>query len=192
VADRFAHPSDLAIAAFADANEDHGLVFARGSVARAHRGRRGPAAVEHDALREAIEDATFGHASDARFVEPFDAVTRVRESRRQLAVVGEEQQPFRIVIESADWIDAFADAWQQVDDGRPALRVDDGRHIPARLVQQEIAERFAYGDSPAVDPDVVVFRVGFRAEFAHDRAVHADAALEHQAFGGAPGGHAGG
>jgi hypothetical protein len=116
----------------------------------------------------------------------------MREARRQLAFVGEEQQAFRVVVESSDRIDALADARQQIDDRRPALRIDDGRHIPARLVQQEIAERLAHGDSPAVDPDVVVFRIGFRAELAHDGAVHADAALEHQAFGGAPGGHAGG
>lgn len=189
--DGFAHPADLAVASFADADEDHRLVFAQRRATRARGGRRRPAAVDHHALREPTERAGFRHAADARFVEALDAVARMGEPRGQLAVVGQEQQAFGVVVEPSDRVDALAHARQQVDDSRPALGIGHRRHIAARFVQQEIAERLAHGDPAPVDADVILFRVGFRSELAHDGAIDADASLEHQAFSRAPGGDTG-
>jgi hypothetical protein len=182
MADGFAHPTHLAIAAFADADQDYRLVVAREGGSRPDVRRRRAPAVEHDAVREPVEDARLRHAAHAGFVEAFDAMPRVRQARRQLAVVGQQQQAFRVVVESPDRIDALADAAQQIHDGRPALRIDHRGHESARLVEQQIAERLAHGDAAAVDADVVPIGIGFRAELAHHGAVHADTALAHQVF----------
>ena len=71
-------------------------------------------------------------------------------------------------------------AAHQVKHGLAPFRVGDGTHISARLVQQEIAMPLGDLDPAAVDADVVVRRIGFRAELADRDAVHRHAAVEHQ------------
>ena len=48
----------------------------------------------------------------------------------------------------------------EVDDGRALLRIRSRRHVPARLVQQEVAVPFRQLDPAAVDADVVVGGIG--------------------------------
>ena len=79
----------------------------------------------------------------------------------------------------------------RVDDRRTLLRIGSRGDIPSRLVQQNIAMMLRQLDAPAIHADVVVRRIGLRAELADRRAVHGDAALEHQLLGGAPRGDAG-
>ena len=104
----------------------------------------------------------------------------VRQVRRQLAVVGQEEQPFGLEIQTAHGIHVLAHAAQQIDDRRTPLRIRSRRQVTARLVQQEIAVMLDDLDPAAVHADVVVCRIRFRAELADSRAIHRDAAVEHQ------------
>jgi hypothetical protein len=94
VADRFKHLAHLAIAAFVDGHLDDRVIA---SCIRNHGDQSRLAgcralAIDHDAAGEAGKRASLGHAGDPRFVHPLDFVSRVRHARRQLAVVGEQQQ----------------------------------------------------------------------------------------------------
>jgi hypothetical protein len=74
---------------------------------------------------------------------------------------------------------------QQIDHRRPPLRIGPGRHVAARLVQQNVAVLLDDLDPPAIDANVVVRRIRLRTQLAHGDAVHRDAALEHQLLRGA-------
>src|SRR5437867_9631680 len=82
----------------------------------------GAPAVDDQTASEPIEVVRVGDAEYPRFVHAGDAVARMREPRRQIAVVGQQQQPFRIEVEPADRVYVLADAAQKVDDSRPLLR----------------------------------------------------------------------
>ena len=70
----------------------------------------GPAAVDHDASPKPREIVLVGHAEHARLVDPLDAVARMRQPGRQVAVVGQEQETFGVEVEPADGIDVLADS----------------------------------------------------------------------------------
>ena len=131
------------------------------------------------------------NAEDARFVHACDAVAGMRETGRQVAVVGQEQQTLGVVIQAPDRIHVFFDPTDQVDDCRTTLRIRPRRHVAARLVQQQVAMVFRQPDPASVDADVVARRVGLRAQLADGAAVHGDAAFEHEPLGGAARGNAG-
>ncbi len=71
------------------------------------------------------------------------------EPVRERAVVRQEQHAGRVAIEPPDGNDAHVAA-DEVDDGRPPLRVARGRDRPARLVEQHVPERLL-PDLAAVD-----------------------------------------
>ena len=132
VADRLAHFADLAISSFADADDQHGAAPAFDQL---NVGRTRSLAVDDHASPQTLDFVIVGNACDASFVDALDAVPRVGESRRQIAIVCEDQQPLGVEVEPANWIDVFASA-NQVNDRRPSLRVRSGRHVPFRLVEQ--------------------------------------------------------
>ena len=72
--------------------------------------RLGPVSVDDDAARQAPQIVVVGHPEHARFVHARDAVARVRQAGGQVAVVGQQQQPFGIEVEPSDGIDVLADA----------------------------------------------------------------------------------
>ena len=108
--------------------------------------------------REPIEIVLVGHAEDARLVDARDAVARMRQPRREVAVVGQQQQAFGVEVEPSDRVDVLAHAAQQIDHRRPPLRIRSRRDVAARLVQQEIAMALDELDAAAVDADVVARR----------------------------------
>ena len=71
--------------------------------------------------REPVEIVRVGHAEHARLVDARDAVARMRQPRREVAVVGQQQQAFGVEVEPPDRIDVLAHAAQQIDDRRPPL-----------------------------------------------------------------------
>ena len=67
-----------------------------------HARRAGRPVVELDALAQRAQRARRGHALDLGEVLLLDAVARMREQLRELAVVGEHQQAFGVAVEAAD------------------------------------------------------------------------------------------
>jgi len=127
--------------------------------------RRHPLAIEYRATRQARAVALVRHALDLGVVLAQHAVSRVRHAQRQLAVVGEQDQPFRVEVEAADGKHAFRDPRpHEVQHGRPALRIARRRDAADRLVQEQVAQRLRGLDALAVDLDGVGGRVGLVAE----------------------------
>jgi hypothetical protein len=109
VAHRLAHPSHLTVAALPNRELQHALALSglracalswlqafrpaggvASSVEQRRLGRQRVPAVERDALAQLAQCGFVGHARDAHFVGALDAVPRVRQARRQVAVVGEK------------------------------------------------------------------------------------------------------
>jgi hypothetical protein len=150
-----------------------------------HGGRRAPALDGH-AAAQPLEGVVAGHAAHPGVVLAFHLVARVQQAGREVAVVGQQQQALRVVVETAHRVDVLAHVRQQVEDGRPLLGVLPGRHVAARLVEQDVPVARGDADTLAVHADVVVRRVGPRAEFPDGHAVDRHAAVQDKRFGGAP------
>ena len=147
MADGLEHPAHLAVASLV---EDE--LEPRRAEQRDPRWR-GRAVVELDSLGEAPQHLVVGLAFDLRDVCLLDPVARVGEPVREWAVVRQEQHPRRVAVEASHRHDADLAA-DEIDDRRPALRVARCRDRPARLVEQDVAQRLL-ADLPAVDPDDV-------------------------------------
>ncbi len=112
VPDGIEHLAHLPIAAFVDHERQDALRSRFGLVhaPEAHFGLRGPAAIDRDAAREAVEHMLVWHAPNPHLVLARHAVARVREAGRQIAVAREQQQAFRIEIQTSDRIDVAVHA----------------------------------------------------------------------------------
>ena len=134
------------------------------------------AIVEDEAPAPAREIVRADVALDERLVHPRDAVPRVQQAVRERAIVGQEQRSFDVGVEPSDRIEPDAVGDEIGDDG-PSLGVAHGRDVAARLVQEQIAERFGAGQRPAVDSDEIGPGIGERRQVPDDRAVDGDAAF---------------
>lgn len=187
VADRLAHPSNLPVPSLTNADDEDRCAA---SLDQLDVRRTGSLAVDDHPATQTLDFVLVRYAGDASFVHPGDAVPRVREPRRQIPVVRENEQPLGIEVEPADWVDVFTRA-NEIDDGRSPLRVRSRRDIPLRLVEQQIDVALRHPDPPAVNADVVVSRIGLRAELPNRLAIDGHPALEHQLLGCASGSDAG-
>ena len=100
------------------------------------RGRSAP--LEEDAVPDLVEVLLAGLALDPDLVDLGHAVARVGQPEGQLAVVGEEQGPFRVEVEPPDRIDAGREVLEQVQHGRPPERVFDADDAAGRLVEEDV------------------------------------------------------
>jgi hypothetical protein len=91
VADRLAHPSDLPVATLTDREHQRRLAPSTGDVVEHGVGGQRPMAVEWDAVSQAAQGRLVRHPRHTRAVAPLDAVSRMGERGREVAVVGEEQ-----------------------------------------------------------------------------------------------------
>ena len=110
--DRVAHLAHLPVAPFVNHDRQHCLLAARRfeHLVQADVRRRGSPAVDHDATREALEAVPIGNAADLDVILALDFVARMRETRGEITVARQQQQPFGVVVEPPDGIDVVADA----------------------------------------------------------------------------------
>jgi hypothetical protein len=194
VPNRLTHVPHLARAPFVHHDRDHRLILPRAKLRldQSHSGRRGPAAFDRHTPAQPIELLLVWHAADACVVFSFHLVTRVEHALGQRAVVGQQHQALGVVVEPPNRVHVLTHVRQQIEDRRSALRVLSRRHISTRLVEQDVPVMGGDPDPLVIDADVVVARVGLRAEFQNRLAVDADAALCDQDLGGATRRHTGG
>ena len=95
-------------------------------------------------------------AGDLHVVDLLDAVPRMREPVGQLAVVGDEDQPFARHVEPADAEGARRVGRQQVDDARPAGRIARRADHARRLVDGKVDELRPACSDFAVDADFLL------------------------------------
>ena len=179
--DRGAHPFHLVLAALVE----HELQPIRPEPLCTCR--RGPAVVEVDAVAQLPELLVARLALDLDLVDLLDAVPRVREAVRERPVVRQHERARRVGVEPTDRDDARV-VVDEVDDGRPPLRVARRRHDARGLVQQHVGERLRR-DRAAVDLDAVRL-LDERVQLA-GLAVHGHAAGLDQVVGASARGHAG-
>ena len=127
VADRLAHPPDLALAALVDRR-------ARAGRARAARTRAGavrPSSSSTPSRSARSARSRTGGRATCRAVGLRDLEARVREAVGELAVVGEQDQAGGVGVEAADRVEPRRASVDEVDDGAAAVRVlgggDDAR-----------------------------------------------------------------
>jgi len=146
VPDGFAHATNLAISALVDGD-------AKGA-GRHHRHLRRcrDSILELDTAPEAGDVAGRRLTLDLGQVLLVDAEGGVCESVGEVAVVGQEQEPFGVRVEPADREDPGL-VGDQIDDGGPPVGVARGGDDPGRLVQQVVDEVGRRRDRNAVDLD---------------------------------------
>ena len=193
MADRIAHLSNLPRTAFLEGNEEQRLVRVSPAVGCGQADLCGPgrAPVDGNPLCQTSQIVRVGDTAHARLVDALDPVTRMHESRRQIAVVRQQQKSLGVVVEPANRIEIAWNAGDQVHHGGPLLGIVSCGDVAARLVQQNVAAPPTRPKSPAVHPHIVTSRVRARAQLGDRGSIHADAALQNEALGGPPRGDAG-
>ena len=96
----------------------------------------------------------------------------------ELAVIGEQQKTFAMIIETAYRIDSRLHAAQQIHNSCPAFRIAHRRHAVARLVHGEVNQPFRSLNPFPIHFDVIAFKIGLGSEFGDDGAVYLDAAFQ--------------
>ena len=194
VAHGVAHVADLPRPPLVERDRHQRLILARAEarVDETDHGGCRAAALDGHAAAQPLEGVVAGHPAHPGVVLALHLVARVQQPGREVAVVGEQQQALRVVVETADRVDVLAHVRQQVENGRPLLGVLPGRHVAARLVEQDVPVARGDANTLAVHADVVVRRVGPGAELTDRHAVHRHAPVQDERLGGAPRGDAGG
>ena len=120
VANLLKHPPHDPIAPLVDDDPNDRAVL--GIADRPDHLRRRPLAVDRDAAPQPIEHRRRRIAVQQRLVLLVDLEARMHDAMGNLAVVGQQQQPLRLAVESANRHDPFAD-WNEVHDGIAAALV---------------------------------------------------------------------
>ncbi len=114
-----------------------------------------------------------------------------RDAVRELAVVGEQQQPFAVIIEATHRVDTLAHALHQIEHRRPALGIAGSGDVAGGLVQNEIYLAIRKANQLAIHFDVVSRGVRFASQLNSHLAVDGDPALDHELFSFAAAGDTG-
>ena len=174
------HLAQLAIAAL---DEDH---FVPGVVTFTHlanAGRCGPnflalfrtAAVDRDALAQAVERLFGWLAGNFDEIGLFDARRSLGELIGELAVVGDHEQAFAQVVEATDGVKALVFLCEELHHGGTALGVGHGGDKAAGLVEHEVAQALGALQQLAIDANMVAGGVGLGAKRGDDLTVNLNA-----------------
>jgi len=184
MADRIEHVAHLPVAAFRDHDLDDRFrtTLAFHGLAEGDAGFKRLLAVQHDTFAQTLELVIIRDAEHTHVVRALELMARMRHHLGEVAVVGEQQQTFRVVVESADRIEIslHTELGQQIDDRLAVLWIRARGDHARRLVEQVVLLGVGKLQPPAVDLDVVALGIGFRAELRHDLAIDLNTALRNQ------------
>jgi excinuclease ABC subunit C len=177
--DRFAHVAHLPVPPFFDDDRhDRVIPILRvDDIQELHLGRTRAASVNDNPFREPVQIVLIGHAENLHLVFALDLVTGMRQAGREITVARQQQQPFRLVVEPPNriYVVAYSTFRQQVDDGRPSLRIGAADDITARFVEKKIKAASGTLEPATIDPNVVGVGIGLRSELGDRLTVYADA-----------------
>ncbi len=182
VADGGQHPAHLPVAAFIDGQfhfPDPAAVHILLAAQQADvLGGPGHAVVEHDPFPQTRQRVGVRDALHLRPVRLGDMVARMRELEQEVAVVGQEDQPLAVGVETPHGPQhRLAADVHQVRHQPPGVGVRARRNHAARLVEREVVATPGRAHEAAVELDLVRFEVHLRPLLRHDLAVNADSAL---------------
>src|SRR4030095_3371666 len=95
--------------------------------------------IEGDAGAQSLNRIAIGHTRDARFIRARHPMARVGEPGRQIAVIGEQQKAFRVVVEAPDAVDVIAYAGKQIQNRASLLWIGSGGDVTDWLIEQDVA-----------------------------------------------------
>ena len=116
-------------------------------------------------------------------VGPGDLIARMQQAGGQLAVIGQQQQPGRVIVEPTDRKDALAHPAEQLTDRWPPFGVGQGADHTSRFVEQKIQPGRVEGDGLAVNNNGVASRVRGRPQPGDRLAVDPDPTGLNQCLG---------
>ena len=112
VPDRISHLADLPRAPFVNCHAQYGRVAFSAALAQQLDLRRArTSSFDDDAARETIDVMRVWNPQYLRFVHALDLVLRMCQRGGEIAVVGQDEQPFGIEIEPANRIDVLANTF---------------------------------------------------------------------------------
>jgi hypothetical protein len=144
--------------------------------------RDDPLALDRDPVTKALEGGVGRSHQSEDVILLVEAVARMHDAIRDVAIVGQEQQALGVAVEPADGIDPLGNRHQIHYRAAVALILGGG-DVAARFVEQDVAWPLRL-EQLAVDANSRASRIGLGAELGHDGAVDADAAGANQLFGG--------
>ena len=181
-------PADLAIAAFVQDD----FQFRRFPLAASdtHGSDAGHAFRQMNAAPQPVQGLDGRASLDSRQIGLVDPVSRMGQAVRQIAVVGDQDQPFAGPVQPADREQPFVRA-NQVDHAGPPIGIPAGRDDARRLVHGEV-QPFGVGQRRSIHADQLPHRIDARAEFRDDLAIDFDATGQDQLLAFAAAADAGG
>jgi len=112
------------------------------------------------------------------------------ETVRQLTVVGQEEQSFTFKIQPPDRVDSPLHV-DQVQHGRPAVGIADGRDITGRLIEHDVDLGLFRLDAAAIHFNHILHRIHPGPQCGDNLVVDSDAARLYHCLSFTPGGNAG-
>lgn len=176
VAHAVEHAPHLALSAFVDRDLEPGVGLFFSDLLQFCRS--GLAIIEINSLLKAVYLAVLEHTLNLRQIGLGKFMFGVGDQVREIPVICQDQHTLGVVVKPADGIDANLDAFQQVLNGRPSLRVGHGSNIARRLVQHYVDLWLLRIDELAVDLDVLLAGVGLGPQLRHDLAADRDPSFE--------------
>ena len=134
--DRFAHPAHFTVVTLT--NDELQPRLALTSALDAHLGGGGDSLVQAHAARQPRERVGSGCAFHLDPVRLANAIARMGQPQRQLAIVRQQQKPGRMEVEAPNREHAPAHVRQQLAHRRPPFRIRKGRHDPDGLVEENV------------------------------------------------------
>ena len=182
MADGVTHLSDFVVASLAQGDFDPGLALAAADGAEIGRSAQAAVSQTH-AVFQFGQHARPTRAGQLGMVGPGDLIARMQQAGGQLAVIGQQQQPGRVIVEPTDRKDALADLAEQLTDRWSPFRVGQGADHTGRFVEQKIQPRRVEGDGLAVNNNGVASGVCGRSQPGDRLAVDLDLAGLNQCLG---------
>ncbi len=181
VADRFDHAVNLAMLALVDRDaEPRVLRIRRQNLDLC--GQRDRAVVELNAFAEPLDVLGAQLAVDLHVIRLRHVARGREELRRQLTVVGEQQNTLGIEIETADRLHRHRQVLQVVHDHGTTTVIRHCRDAALGLVEHDV-EVLERDYRLAIDRDVVLVRIDLGAEHRDRLAVDVHASRGDQIFG---------
>ena len=185
---RYSYAANLAFLAFGHGDAQYGLArcaFDDGD----HTWRSLALILQPDSFLPAVQGILVWQSSNRHLVGFGVAVAWMRQFMSEVAVIGEDDQPFAVGVESSNG--EQVPLMRHEVEHRQALVTsmnNAGREYVPGFVQRQINLVLLLGkiQTLPIDLDHVGFRIGFIAQ-SDKRAIHADAPFHDQFFGGAAG-----
>ncbi|MNG13518.1 hypothetical protein D3C84_972030 [compost metagenome] len=89
----------------------------------------------------------------------------------KLTVIRQNEQTFRIIIQSTDWIYTFSNAWQEVRNDLTPLWICRTCNNTFRFIQNDI-DLLLLTDCSSIDPNLIFSCIHFHTQRRDDFTVH--------------------